>query len=294
MRLASLKTTQGQPTVALVDLDKESYWPVADLLPGFTGDMTDLIRQLTEQGAQLGAPSGPGLPLSQTRPLAPITKPRRNIFCVGKNYRDHVAEFARSGYDSSARAGETVPDAPIFFTKASTTVIGPGEPIPLHTEVTQQVDYEAELAVVIGRSGRHIAREDAPAHIFGFTIINDVSARDLQKQHRQWFLGKSLDGFCPMGPYLVTADEVDAANLTLRCWVNGQLRQQARSSQMIFDIPTLIARLSAGMTLLPGDVISTGTPAGVGLAMDPPRFLKSGDRVRIEIDTLGSLENPVI
>ncbi|HHO82060.1 MAG TPA: FAA hydrolase family protein [Halothiobacillus sp.] len=294
MRLASLESTQGQPIVALVDLDNENYWPVADLLPGFTGDMIDLIRQLTEQGAQLGAPSGPGLPLSQTRPLAPISKPRRNIFCVGKNYRDHVAEFARSGYDSSAKANETVPDAPIFFTKATTTVIGPGEPIPLHSDVTQQVDYEAELAVVIGRSGRHIAREDAPAHIFGYTIINDVSARDLQKQHRQWFLGKSLDGFCPMGPYLVTADEVDATNLTLRCWVNGQLRQQACSNQMIFDIPTLIAKLSAGITLLPGDVISTGTPAGVGLAMDPPRFLKSGDRVRIEIDTLGVLENPVV
>lgn len=294
MRLASLESTQGQPIVALVDLDNENYWPVTDLLPGFTGDMIDLIRQLTEQGAQLGAPSGPGLPLSQTRPLAPISKPRRNIFCVGKNYRDHVAEFARSGYDSSAKANETVPDAPIFFTKATTTVIGPGEPIPLHSDVTQQVDYEAELAVVIGRSGRHIAREDAPAHIFGYTIINDVSARDLQKQHRQWFLGKSLDGFCPMGPYLVTADEVDATNLTLRCWVNGQLRQQACSNQMIFDIPTLIAKLSAGITLLPGDVISTGTPAGVGLAMDPPRFLKSGDRVRIEIDTLGVLENPVV
>ena len=171
--------------------------------------------------------------------------------------------------------------------------MAPGAVIPRHAQVTQQLDYEAELAVVIGKAGQGIKKADAMSHVFGYTIINDVTARDLQKLHRQWFIGKSLDGFCPMGPYIVTADEVDGQALDVRCWINDELRQNANTRQLIFDIPTLIETLSAGMTLQPGDIIATGTPAGVGIGFTPPRFLQSGDRVRIEIAGLGVLENTV-
>jgi 2-keto-4-pentenoate hydratase/2-oxohepta-3-ene-1,7-dioic acid hydratase in catechol pathway len=159
--------------------------------------------------------------------------------------------------------------------------------------VSAAVDYEAELAVVIGRGGRAIARADAFAHVWGYTIVNDVTARDLQRRHQQWLLAKSQDGFCPMGPFLVTADAVDPRGLELRCWVNGELRQHASTRDLIFDIPTLIATISAGITLRPGDVIATGTPPGVGIGFDPPRYLAAGDVVRITIDELGTLENRV-
>jgi len=225
--------------------------------------------------------------------LAPISSPRRNIFCVGKNYHEHAAEFQRSGFDSSAKDGEHAPEAPVVFTKPASAIVAPGAVIPRHAQVTQQLDYEAELAVVIGKAGQGIKKADAMSHVFGYTIINDVTARDLQKLHRQWFIGKSLDGFCPMGPYIVTADEVDGQALDVRCWINDELRQNANTRQLIFDIPTLIETLSAGMTLQPGDIIATGTPAGVGIGFTPPRFLQSGDRVRIEIAGLGVLENTV-
>ncbi len=224
---------------------------------------------------------------------APIPRPRRNIFCVGKNYYEHAHEFARSGFDSSAAAG-AVPEAPIIFSKVPECVVATGEPIRLRPSVSAAVDYEAELAVVIGRGGRGIRAEDAFQHVWGYTIVNDVTARDLQGRHKQWLIGKSQDSFCPMGPSLVTAGELDAANLELRCWVNDELRQSANTRDLIFDIPTLVATLSAGITLLPGDVIATGTPAGVGIGFDPPRFLRSGDRVRIEIAGIGVLENPVV
>jgi 2-keto-4-pentenoate hydratase/2-oxohepta-3-ene-1,7-dioic acid hydratase in catechol pathway len=231
--------------------------------------------------------------LTDATVFAPIDQPRRNIFCVGKNYHDHAEEFSKSGFDKSAQAGEHIPEAPVVFTKPTSAVIGPGAMIPRHADVTQQLDYEAEIGVVIGKAGRGITKADALKHVFGYTIINDVTARDLQKLHRQWFLGKSLDGFCPMGPYLVTADEFDAANIDIRCWVNGELRQESNSKRLIFDIPTLIETLSAGIELQPGDVIATGTPAGVGIGFNPPKFLQSGDVVRIEIPRIGVLENEV-
>ncbi|MBA3897109.1 MAG: fumarylacetoacetate hydrolase family protein, partial [Sphingomonadaceae bacterium] len=161
------------------------------------------------------------------------------------------------------------------------------------TGLSDKVDYEAELAVVIGKGGRGIAKADAYEHVFGYMIVNDVTARDLQASHKQWLIGKSLDSFCPMGPWLVTADEVDPESLGVRCWVNDELRQDANTVDLIFDIPTLIAALSAGITLYPGDIIATGTPAGVGIGFDPPRYLAPGDRVAIEIDGLGRLSNAV-
>lgn len=223
---------------------------------------------------------------------APIPRPAKNIFCVGKNYHEHAKEFAGSGFDATAK--EVVPEAPVVFSKPPTSVIGPGEPIPAQLDPTGSVDYEGELAVVIGKSGRGIRKAEALSHIFGYTIVNDVTARTLQQRHRQWILGKGIDGFCPMGPAILTADEVpDPAALVLTTWVNGERRQHASVAELIFDIPTLIETISAGITLEPGDVIATGTPAGVGIGFNPPRFLRSGDVVRIEVTGIGMLENPV-
>jgi 2-keto-4-pentenoate hydratase/2-oxohepta-3-ene-1,7-dioic acid hydratase in catechol pathway len=232
------------------------------------------------------------LSIQGLRLTAPFPRPRRNIFCVGKNYHEHAHEFARSGFDSSAAAG-AIPDAPIIFSKVPDCVTGPSDPILIDARVSPAVDYEAELCVVIGRGGRAIARADAMAHVWGYTIVNDVTARDLQGRHKQWLIGKSQDSFCPMGPCAVTADEIDLSDTTVRCWVNGELRQDANTRDLIFDVPTLIETLSAGITLLPGDLIATGTPAGVGIGFNPPRYLKPGDRVTVEIGGIGRLENRV-
>ena len=237
-------------------------------------------------------PTGPAIPLAQVTLEAPLPRPRRNIFCVGKNYHEHAHEFARSGFDSSAAAG-AVPDAPIIFSKVPDCVTGPSTPILIDPRASEAIDYEAELAVVIGKGGRGISREQALDHVFGYTIVNDVTARDLQGRHKQWLIGKSQDSFCPMGPWLVSADEIDLADTAVRCWVNGELRQDANTRALIFDVPTLIETLSRGLTLLPGDIIATGTPAGVGIGFNPPKYLRPGDVVRIEIAGIGVLENPV-
>ena len=237
-------------------------------------------------------PTGPAIPLAQVTLEAPLPRPRRNIFCVGKNYHEHAHEFARSGFDSSAAAG-AVPDAPIIFSKVPDCVTGPATPILIDPRASEAIDYEAELAVVMGRGGRGISRQRALDHVFGYTIVNDVTARDLQGRHKQWLIGKSQDSFCPMGPWLVSADEIDLADTAVRCWVNGELRQDANTRALIFDVPTLIETLSRGLTLLPGDVIATGTPAGVGIGFNPPKYLRPGDVVRIEIAGIGVLENPV-
>ncbi len=291
MKLANL-SVDGKKVIAVVDTDAQAFWPVETLVPEFTGDMVQLVQSFGQLKGDL-RPRGEGRPLSEATVLAPIEQPRRNIFCVGKNYHEHAAEFQNSGFDSSAKDGEHAPEAPVFFTKPASTVIGPGVKIPRHADVTNQLDYEAELGVVIGRGGRGIKKADAMDYVFGYTVINDFTARDLQKLHRQWFIGKSLDGFCPMGPYLVNADEVDGQNIDVKCWVNGELRQNSNTKQLIFDIPTLIETLSAGIELQPGDVIATGTPAGVGIGFNPPKFLQTGDVIRIEIENVGVLENEV-
>lgn len=292
MKFANL-SVNGVKTLAAVDEEKSAYWPVSDLLPDFAGDMVDLVETLVSSSSNILQLEGVGRPLSETSVLAPIDQPRRNVFCVGKNYHEHAAEFQKSGFDSSAKDGKHAPEAPVVFTKPASTIIGPGSKIPSHANVTSQLYYEAELGVVIGKGGRGISKADAMKHVFGYTVINDFTARDLQKLNRQWFLGKSLDGFCPMGPYLVTEDEVDGQGLDIRCWVNGELRQNSNTSRLIFDIPTLIETLSAGIELKPGDVIATGTPAGVGIGFDPPRFVRTGDVIRIEIQNVGVLENEV-
>ncbi|OGI37485.1 MAG: 5-carboxymethyl-2-hydroxymuconate isomerase [Candidatus Muproteobacteria bacterium RBG_16_62_13] len=221
--------------------------------------------------------------------LAPIPRPRKNIMCLGWNYAEHVSESA-----GVTKREHNVPTDPIVFTKCVTSVIGPGGAIPLHASVTQQLDWEVELAVVIGRGGRDIPKERALDHVFGYTIINDVSARDVQFRHKQYFLGKSLDGTCPMGPWIVTADEIpDPQALRLQSRVNDVGKQDANTRDMVFDVATIIATLSRGMTLEPGDVIATGTPSGVGFARTPPEFLKAGDVVECEIEKIGVLRNPV-
>lgn len=232
------------------------------------------------------------IPVAKVALQAPIPRPRRNIFCVGKNYFAHAHEFASSGFDSSA-ASENVPKAPIVFSKLPETVIAPGAPIVIDEAVSTSVDYEAELAVIIGTAGRNIAAEAAMSHVWGYTIVNDVTARDLQQRHHQWLIGKSQDTFCPMGPFAVTADAIDLADTPVRCWINDELRQDANTGLLMFDVPAVIAAVSNGITLLPGDVIATGTPAGVGIGFEPPKFLKGGDTVRIEIGGIGVLQNPV-
>ena len=245
------------------------------------------------QRARRAVKSGEGrLPFAAVRLLAPFPRPAKNILCVGKNYHEHAREFHSSGFDASAK--EAIPDVPIMFTKWPNSVIGSGEPIPSANDYTNSTDYEGELTVVIGEGGRNISKDKAFDHVYGYTIINDATARTLQQRHRQWFLGKSLDGYCPMGPCIVTADEIkNVGEMHLVTRVNGEVRQDAMVSDLIFDIPTLIADLSRVMTLEPGDLIATGTCAGVGIGFNPPKYLQPGDVVAITIEPIGTLENPV-
>jgi 2-keto-4-pentenoate hydratase/2-oxohepta-3-ene-1,7-dioic acid hydratase in catechol pathway len=232
------------------------------------------------------------IPLSQVRKLAPIPVLTRNAFCVGRNYVDHIKEGVNA---RAMKWDEKLPEAPQFFTKATHTVIGPGAEVRLDTKLTQRLDYEVELAVVIGKTGRDIPVAGAYDFVFGYTIANDVTARDLQRRHEQWFKGKSLDTTLPLGPCIVTRDAIgDPRGLELSMSINGQERQRARVEQMIFDIPNIIAQLSAGMTLEPGDIIATGTPSGVGFAMNPPQFLHDGDEMLATIDRIGELRNRVV
>ncbi len=290
----STVSVEGARYVARLDLEREVAYLVDRGTPvDRPRGMQALINSLAD-GAAMEALDGPAVPFSRVTWCAPIPIPRRNIICVGKNYRAHAVEFANSGFDSStAPPAESAAAAPIVFTKASNTVIAHGDIIRVPQEVTRQVDYEAELALIIGKRGRNISRAEAYGHVFGYTIVNDVTARDLQKRHSQWFIGKSIDTFCPIGPWLVTADQFDPENAAIRCWVNDELRQDANTRHLIFDIPELIATISAGMTLEPGDIIATGTPEGVGIGFSPPKFLFHGDQVRIEIEGIGTLSNRV-
>lgn len=232
------------------------------------------------------------IPLREVKLEAPIPRPVRNIFCVGKNYHEHAKEFASSGFDSSAAQG-AVPQHPIIFSKLPDCVVAHRSPVLLDRSVSTALDYEAELAVIIGKGGRRIAKESALDHVWGYTIINDVTARDLQGRHSQWLIGKSQDTFGPMGPWAVTKDEIDLANTQVRCWINGEIRQDQSTAALIFDVPTLISTISEGITLMPGDIIATGTPAGVGIGFKPPKYLLPGDVMKVEISGIGVLENEV-
>jgi 2-keto-4-pentenoate hydratase/2-oxohepta-3-ene-1,7-dioic acid hydratase in catechol pathway len=225
--------------------------------------------------------AGARLPLSAVTIEAPIARPGKAL-AIGLNYRDHAAE-----------GGQEIPAKPVVFCKVTTCITGPGKPVH-RPKVSERVDWEGELVFVIGRTARHVSRADALRYVAGYMIGNDVSVRDWQFHAPTWTMGKGFDTHGPTGPWIVTRDEVDAANLAIRTYVNRELKQQSTTDQLIFDVPALIEYLSTAFTLEPGDIVFTGTPAGVGQSRKPPEFLKAGDTVRVEIDGLGVLENPVI
>ena len=287
-------TLPGQPGAVRVGEVSADGKTVLELDLGVDVSESGVVAILNAQRAGL-LPTGHTArhAISDVRLLAPVPRPRRNVFCVGKNYFEHAREFAGSGFDTSVtKPGDDIPADPIIFTKVPECVIAPGAPIRIPSDVSTAIDYEAELAVIIGEGGRRIPESQAMQHVWGYTIVNDVTARDWQHRHKQWHMGKSFDTFCPMGPWVVTADDCDGQNTQVRCWVNGELRQNASTQDLIFKIPKLIATISAGMTLMPGDIIATGTPVGVGIGFKPPRYLVPGDRVRIAIDGIGEIENP--
>ncbi|MBT2324576.1 fumarylacetoacetate hydrolase family protein [Variovorax paradoxus] len=287
MRIATFHY-QGRRQVGVVSEDGATLRPLELGDARAQRGVLSLIEDRAS-GTAWPAPTGASVALGDVRLEAPLPLPRRNIFCVGRNYHAHAKELSSSVFKNNTAKADAWP---IVFTKVPECVIGPEDEVRLPGEsVSSQIDYEAELAVVIGTGGRNIARSEALSHVFGYTIVNDVTARDVQMRHQQWDLGKSFDTFCPMGPWIVTADALDGTRTRVRCWVNGELRQDGQTTDFIFDIPSLIEACSRGITLYPGDVIATGTPAGVGMGMSPPQYLRAGDTVRIEIDGLGTLEN---
>ncbi len=291
MRIATVADGQ-RVWLGVVDEDAATVQEVTVAAAGVADPAIGFIVAL-EAGSKPGFAADP-VALDSVRLLPPIRKPSKNIICVGKNYRAHAAEFTGSGYDSSAAGPEdAVPEAPILFSKAPSCLVGAYEDVVVPWGLSEEIDYEAELGVIIGRRGRNIPVDSANDYVWGYTVINDITARDLQSRHKQWLLGKSIDTFCPMGPSIVSADELDAHDLELSCWVNGELRQQANTRDLIFDVPTIVAVASASMTLEPGDIIATGTPAGVGIGFDPPKFLARNDVVKVSISGIGTIENRI-
>lgn len=290
-----IRESEAHVKVATYQYNGQRHVGIVDVASGTVSPL-DLSADEAQRGAlslivRSSLPAtGAAVALDDVRLEAPVPRPARNIFCVGKNYFDHAHEFSNSGFDSSAAKG-AVPSEPIIFSKVPESVVGPEETVLIDPDVSEAIDYEAELAVIIGTGGRGIGKDKAMEHIWGYTIVNDVTARDLQGRYSQWLVGKSQDTFCPMGPWAVTADEIDVADTAIRCTVNGELRQDSNTGLLIFDIPTIIATISQGVTLMPGDVIATGTPAGVGIGFKPPKYLVPGDVVEVEIDGIGTLRN---
>ena len=259
-------------------------------LSGVAPSMQAVINLSQEGMAMIAqhANRSPRIPLKDVKLHAPLL-PRRNVMCLGKNYADHAREMQAAHNEPLE-----LPTFPVVFTKATTTVSGPHDPIPFDPHVSEDIDWEVELAVIIGKEGKNIPAEQAMAYVFGYTVLNDITARDLQRQGKQFFKGKSLDGYCPTGPWIITRDELpNPHNLDIRCLVNGVEKQASNTRNMIFDIPTTIAYLSRGMTLLPGDIIATGTPDGVGAARTPPEFLRPGDVLTSIVVGVGELRNVV-
>ena len=301
MRLITFKPKRGGAARTGVLLDAERALDIGDVakrarkkLPFDATDMVSLVASgktgLAAISALVKNYKGKGIKLSTVKLLSPIPQPRKNIFCVGWNYLDHFAEGAKARPHV-----QEMPAHPAFFTKAATTMNGPFDDVPPHKGVTEKLDWEVELGLIIGKPGRNITEANAMKHVFGYTVINDVSAREIQRQHgQQWFKGKSLDGHCPMGPWIATADEIkDPNNLDIRCSVNGAIKQNSNTRHLYFKLPRIIAELSAGLTLDSGDIIATGTPSGVGHARTPPEFMRSGDIMETEVVGLGKLRNHI-
>lgn len=287
MRIAAVHSPQGKIFGAIQD---DSFRPFS-VGGASLRDLRHVIKLVGE-----GKPLDYGVPLAldKVKLAAPVGPLAKNIICVGKNYHDHAQEFARSGVDRSGDKQE-VPADPVIFTKSTSSLADPLQKISASADLTHTVDYEGEFGVVIGRRAKNVKRADALDYVFGYTIVNDVTARAVQQRHKQWFLGKSLDGFCPVGPWLVTRDEFGTpGEQELATFVNGERRQFAKLADMIFDVPTFIETVSAYVTLEPGDLLATGTPAGVGIGFDPPRYLVAGDEVRVAISGIGELVNTFV
>lgn len=290
MRFVTFKFNGREKTGILSDdrisvISSEGLYPnltMTNLIKGFNNALAYEITKLKNSDDQI--------PLNKIELLSPIPNPPRGVICLGKNYMDHIREVAKAIDRESI-----VPKYPIYFSKIVDRCPGHNGNIPSHKELTDSLDYEAELAVIIGKEGRNIPAEEADDYIFGYTILNDVSVRDAQRRHSQWFKGKSFDGSCPIGPWIVTKDEFKLpVELDIKSYVNGELRQNSNTRELIFDIPYVISDFSKGITLMPGDIIATGTPAGVGMGFDPPKYLSAGDVVECYIENIGSLINKVI
>ncbi len=309
MKLASFSTsTLPQARLGLIQddeivdvdlaaraLDLQPYEHMQDLLNHYEQGIAVLQAILNKaagrrlRDVKTFSDVGAAYALSQVELAAPIPRPRKNVMCLGRNYAEHAFESARTRGEK-----ETVPEAPIFFTKAPTTINGPYGKLVIDPHVSTRIDWEVELAVIIGKPGKNIRAEDALSHVFGYAVLNDVSARDIQYLHKQYFKGKSIDGYCPMGPWIVTADEIpNPQNLRVRLRVNGVTKQEDTTANMLFDVRNIIVILSTGMTLEAGDIIATGTPSGVGDSRNPPEYLKAGDVMETEIEGIGTLRNTV-
>lgn len=289
MRVASFR---NESTVGWGIIDDDRL--ITNPGSGYPGDVQQLLDgeepPMSVLSRLAGDASARRIALADIELLPPLPRPRKNVICLGLNYAAHVQE----SLSTKGQAVE-IPEHPVVFTKAVTAVTGPHADIPLQATLTQQFDWEAELGVIIGRGGRNIVESDALSHVFGYTVINDLTARDLQRRHKQFFLGKSLDGSCPIGPWIVTADEIgDPQNLDVRCWVNGILKQEGNTRQQLFSVARTVSLLSGIMTLEPGDIISTGTPEGVGFARQPPEFLAVGDVVECEVSGVGRIRNRIV
>lgn len=290
MKLYTIQTSAGSMRVAASHSMDSMGWDITSLFPS----LLDVIRggeEALQTIAQEIKSKTPDVNLNEVTILAPIPEPIRNVYCVGWNYLKHFNEGIGRRGDQEVE----LPQYPTFFTKSTRAVIGPNMPIPYDSGFSERWDYEAEIAVIIGRSGININEHDAMSHVFGYTLANDVSARDVQRRHGgQWLKGKSMDGSCPLGPAIVTKDEIpEVQDLTIRCEINGETRQEARLTQLIFSIPRLIQDLSQAMTLLPGDILLTGTPDGVGFGRTPPVYLQPGDTMVVSSEQLGQLVNVV-
>jgi 2-keto-4-pentenoate hydratase/2-oxohepta-3-ene-1,7-dioic acid hydratase in catechol pathway len=297
MRYVTFSTTTDSTVRLGITLGDRVMDAAALVTSGWPGPAPRSLLELIQLGpgawkrmADLAAGAdGLGHAAADVRLHAPIPRPTKNVFCVGRNYAEHVAEGARARGEATK-----IPQHAVFFTKAPTSVTGPFDDIPYDATLTQQVDWEAELGAIIGTGGRDIRKADALRHVFGYTVVNDVTARDLQKAHFQFFKGKSLDAFCPIGPVVVTADEFgDPQHKLVSCRVNGVVKQQQSTSEMLFPVDAIIETLSRGLTLEPGDIIATGTPEGVGFGRTPPEFLQHGDVMETEVEGIGVLRNRV-
>jgi 2-keto-4-pentenoate hydratase/2-oxohepta-3-ene-1,7-dioic acid hydratase in catechol pathway len=287
MRIAAVHSPQGK---VFGTVEGDAFRPFS-VGGASLRDLRHVIKLVSE-----GTPPeyGAAVALGRAKLAAPVGPLSKNVICVGKNYHDHAQEFARSGVDQSGDKQEAPAD-PVIFTKSTSSLADPFQKISAASDPTRSIDYEGEFGVVIGKRCKQVKRADALDVVFGYTIVNDLTARAVQQRHKQWFLGKSLDGFCPVGPWLVTRDEFGVpAEQELATYVNDERRQYARLRDMIFDVPTFIETVTAYVTLEAGDLLATGTPAGVGIGFDPPRYLQPGDVVRVTISGIGELTNPVV